>query len=131
VLGDLGGRRRISVGGALALRSTDIDYWVTGIRYRGSALEFGTGPHWGNGLPSAAGLEVLASVEERDVLTPDEHIVIAEYRGVRPNGTRWRYLGSLRESIQYDEADPIAAKYFDRGLTRFALRSARCPHLRA
>jgi hypothetical protein len=92
--------------------TTDVDYRTVRILNRGSTLEFGTGPHWTYGLPVAQVLEAMVLVDERDVRTPwgDPG---AEYRGVRADGKHWRAVYLFGQSIGYDGADAIAAKYFD------------------
>lgn len=92
--------------------TTDIDYRTVAIRFRGSTLEFGTGAHWTNGLPVVQVFEAMVLVHERDVHTPWGDPA-AEYRGVRRDGKHWRAVYSLGQSISYDHADAIAAKYFD------------------
>jgi hypothetical protein len=54
----------------------------------------------------------MVSVEERDIDTPWGDPA-AEYRGLRQDGTHWRDIGIFSETITYDEADALAAQYFD------------------
>lgn len=92
--------------------ATDVDYRTVSVLFRSSALEFGTGPHWTYGLPVAPVLAAMVVTHERDVRTPwgDPG---AEYRGVRANGKHWRTVVLFGQSISYDDADAIAARYFD------------------
>ena len=39
--------------GARLHKTRDVDYETVAILYRGAGLEFGSGPHWSNGLPVA------------------------------------------------------------------------------
>ena len=98
--------------GARLHTTSDVDYRSVAVLSRGSALEFGTGPHGTYGLPVVRILEAMMLVQERDVQTPwgDPG---AEYRGIRANGKHWRAVYLFGESISYDDADAIAAKYFD------------------
>jgi len=92
--------------------TTDVDYRTAVVQFRGSALEFGTGPHWTFGLPLVQLLDAMVLVDERDVRTPWDDPG-AEYRGVSADGKHWRGVYLFGESISYDGADAIAAKYFD------------------
>lgn len=98
--------------GARLHTTSDVDYRTVAVLSRGSALEFGTGPHWTYGLPVVQIFEAMMLVQERDVQTPwgDPG---AEYRGIRANGKHWRAVYLFGQSISYDDADAIAAKYFD------------------
>lgn len=93
-------------------RRRDADYETVTILYRGSELKFGTGPHWSNGLPVPEVLAAMVLVRERNVRSPWDSVV-AEYRGLRATGTHWRFVGTFTQTIDYDQADAIAARYFD------------------
>ena len=93
--------------------SSDVDYQTTSLPHGRSWLEFGTGPHWTNGLPVASVFNAMTQVVERDVITP-WGTEGAEYRVTRPDGTHWRTIRFFLESIQYDEARSADAAYFDR-----------------
>jgi hypothetical protein len=54
----------------------------------------------------------MESIRERDVQTPWGDPA-AEYRGRRRDGTQWRALLTIGESIQYDKAAPPVASRFD------------------
>jgi hypothetical protein len=58
-------------------------------------------------------MQGLVSLVERDVVTPWGDVA-AEYRGVRTNGARWRFVGMFSTTVSYDTADPSVAVYFDR-----------------
>jgi hypothetical protein len=92
--------------------TSDVDYRTVAVLSRGSGLEFGTGPHWTYGQPVVQIFDAMMLVQERDVRTPwgDPG---AEYRGIRANGKYWRAVYLFGQSISYDDADAIAAKYFD------------------
>jgi hypothetical protein len=92
--------------------TTDNHYRTVAIRSLDSTLQFGTGPHWTYGLPLAQVLEAMVLIHERDVHMPRGEPG-AEYRGVRRDGGHWRAVYLFGQSIGYDEADVIAAKYFD------------------
>ena len=91
---------------------SDIDYRTTSLRHGRSWLQFGTGPHWIYGLPSAREFTAMTHVVERDVIIP-RGIAGAEYRGTRPDGSRWRTIVFFLESIKY-EAPASDAAFFDR-----------------
>jgi hypothetical protein len=92
--------------------TSDVDYRTVAVLSRGSGLEFGTGPHWTYGQPVVQIFDAMMLVQERDVRTPwgDPG---AEYRGIRANGKYWRAVYLFGQSISYDDADAIAAEYFD------------------
>jgi hypothetical protein len=92
--------------------SQDVDNLTVWVGYRGRWLQFGTGPHWSNGLPVAETLSAMVSVQERDIETPWGDPA-SEYRGIRKDGAHWRYIGMFGQSISYDMADALAAQYFD------------------
>jgi hypothetical protein len=97
--------------GTRLLTGSDIDYRTVSVRFAGATLTCGTGPHWTSGLPTPSVLNE-ADLEEPDVWTP-WGVPAAEYRGRLRDGTRWREILIVGESIRYDAADATAAAYFD------------------
>jgi hypothetical protein len=94
-------------------RGQDIDYWIQSIEFNKHWLEFGTGPLWSLGLPPSGQLKDLTNIRERNVVFNDYGIG-AEYRGLRPDGTHYRYVGKLLATISYDNASKEAADFFDK-----------------
>lgn len=94
-------------------RGQDIDYRTESIAVGGAWMAFGAGPLWSYGFPPSRTLAEMVRVEEREVKTPRDGVEIADYRGVRPDGSRWRTLVMFGESITYERADLIAAVQFD------------------
>jgi len=100
----------------------DIDYQTESWIYKGTELLHGWGTMWSGGLPSPETLATLRSIEERDVRTPtaggDDPFVglIADVRGVQPDGRRFRFVGEMLETFHYRDASPEVAAYFDRML---------------
>ena len=91
----------------------DDDYRTVSLRRGRSWLTFGTGPFWTWGLPATQTFKEMAHVAERDVILSSE-VEAAEYRGTLPNGNRWRTITKFFESIEYYNAPPADAAYFDR-----------------
>ena len=94
-------------------RGQDIDYQTESVALRGTWMAFNAGPLWSFGFPPAQTLAEMVQVEEREVKTPTDGVALADYRGVRADGSRWRTLVKVGESIAYDHADTIAAAQFD------------------
>jgi hypothetical protein len=110
--GRFGERMRFAyANGTRLITGSDIDYRTVSVRFAGATLTFGTGPHWTSGLPSPSVLKE-ADLEERDVWTPWGSPA-AEYRGRGANGTHWRLILIMSESIGYDGASAAAATRFD------------------
>ena len=104
----------------------DDDYRLTQVRYRGTALTFGAGPHLTYGLPSKAMLPTI--IYERDVRMPWGGEA-AECRGRHPDGTVWRAVLMFGESMAYAHADATAAKYFDGMIDTLCFKaSSQSPH---
>jgi hypothetical protein len=95
--------------GADVERGRDIDYGIAILHYGDHSLIVGDGPHWSTGLPS---LEGVVELTERDVMAPWD-VSVGEYRGVRADGSHWRYIGLFGATAEYDGADADAASYFD------------------
>ena len=93
-------------------RGQDIDYSMAFVEYKGSVLRLGWGPTWSWGLPGPAFFKGISRVDERDLqFHPD--IPIREYKGTRSNGKYFRWIGTLGETIEYEDASREAATFFD------------------
>jgi hypothetical protein len=103
-------------------RADDIDYQSESWGAKGAWLVHGSGPMWSGGLPSHQPLESLSRIEERDVRRPiaarGDHLAgtIADVRGIHPDGRRYRFVGEMLETFEYEHASPEAAAIFDRML---------------
>lgn len=115
--------------GARLEEGADVDFRTVSIRYGGATLLFGTGPHWTYGLPNPDTLGAMITVRERDVQTP-WGFPAAEYHGRRADGTQWRQLLILGESIGYDRANAKAAAYFDAVIDSLCFEVAAPPNRR-
>ena len=73
-------------------------------------LQHGHGPMWSSGVPPGRYLDTSASYEES---TYEGGANITAARGVLPDGTRWRFLGTFGETISYHTKDKEAARRFD------------------
>jgi len=90
------------------------DYTTISIQYKQYEMRLGWGPAYSWGLPTLASYyDGLVQLEERDI----DHLpgtINTEYRGVRSNGTYWRWVGRIGESVSYDQVDKEAVAYYDR-----------------
>jgi hypothetical protein len=99
--------------GAKLKHPSDFDSWHSSIAFQKSSLMFGAGLTWSGGHPSWSSFyENLAQLSERDVGSKDGRS-FAEYKGVRANGTYFRWIGAFGVTVTYDDATKQAADYFD------------------
>jgi hypothetical protein len=100
--------------GVRVKRGSDIEYATADLRYKRHTLRLGWGPLWSYGVPTSKSYFAdLKTLQERDVLyIPD--VNATEYRGLRTDGTYWRWVGILGETVSYDRVDKEAADFFDR-----------------
>jgi hypothetical protein len=96
--------------GARLQRGADIDYELFVVKRGRHLLTHGGGVHWSYGLPLMSDWKALQSVVERDVSGP---LDTADYRGLLNDGTHFRFVGRLGETIVYRGVDPATAAYFD------------------
>ena len=110
--------------GAQLRSGADIDYRTVSLRRGRSWLTFGTGQLWTWGLPVTQTFKEMAHVDERDVIFSPE-VEAAEYRGTLRNGNRWRTITMFFESIEYYNATPSDAAYFDRIIDTLCLEPSQ------
>jgi len=71
------------------------------------------GLNWSYGFPTNPSFyEKVSEMSERDLLF-DTSIAGAEYRGTRPDGTYFRWIGKQSETMAYDNVSKDAANFFD------------------
>ena len=93
-------------------RSQDIDYSMAFVEYKGSVLRLGWGPTWSSGLPGPVFFKGISKIDERDLqFHPD--VPVPEYKGTRSNGKYFRWVGTLGESIGYEDSSRESAAFFD------------------
>lgn len=80
----------------------------------GKILFHGAGMLWGFGWPPAS--RVLESVEYSEVVRTFGQREIIDSRGKLADGTRWRRVGTVSESIEYEGASESEARVLDRFL---------------
>ena len=112
----------------------DSDYQTRVVCTGRDCMQLGWGAMWRFGLPPSlpSGLRSLAerdvscglplslpsglkSLAQQDVsYRPEIRLNGVEYRGIRSDGTFWRWVGVFGETIKYDHASRNSAKFFDR-----------------
>jgi hypothetical protein len=90
----------------------DIDYFIDTVVYKKSRMSLGFGFNWSSGFPFPSQLHEMRTMSERDIVFEDD-IRGVEYRGIRTNGTYYRFIGKAGETIEYDRAPKEAADYFN------------------
>ena len=98
--------------GANVRRGHDIDYSINTVAFKQYGMRLGFGPTWSSGLPFPSELLNMRAMSERDLIFEDD-IRGVEYRGERTDGTYFRFIGKLGETIEYDRIPKEAASYFD------------------
>jgi hypothetical protein len=83
------------------------------IQFRKYTMGHSWGLNWSQGFPiQPAFYEKVSQISERDLTFGNS--VGAEYRGTRPDGTYFRWIGTLFETLAYDHVPKDAAMFFDR-----------------
>jgi hypothetical protein len=96
-------------------RGSDVDYGIASLRFGKARLALGFGPTWSWGMPAGIFLKDVVELTERDIrFADDPDALVAEYRGTRSDGTRFRWIGKVAETIEYDHVTKDEADYFDR-----------------
>jgi hypothetical protein len=84
----------------------------------GDCLSFSWGPVLGDPVGTILSPDLIAGIQEmqeRDISnTPNGFDEGAEFRGVRKDGTYFRWVGLAGETIIYDHATKTSAEFFDR-----------------
>lgn len=90
-------------------------------------LRHGSGPTWSLGFPSETFGNLTASAEYQEQTWLAGDVQFTAARGVRKDGTIWRFLGSLGESASYETKDPAAARKLDEILEGVCLATPGTP----
>jgi hypothetical protein len=102
----------------------DEDYGVQLWSHRGAHLRQGAGVHWSYGGPLPQMLAKAAEFEELDVQIEGEpDLWLTDIRGRRADGTRFRFVGTFGETLEYEDASPQATETFDRMLDAMCYRT--------
>jgi len=99
--------------GLVARDSNDVDYQMRVICYKKQCMRFGWGPTWSSWWLSGEMLMGLDQVSKRVVLARNFLPIGTEYQAVRPDGSRFRFVTTLFESIDCDRADAESAAVFN------------------
>ena len=99
--------------GTAVSRTEDIDYSSVVVQAGNDSVRLAWGAFWSWGVPGPYFFSEISNLQERSlVLAPD--VTVAEYKGTRTDGTRFRYIGMFGETISYDGVSRDSADYFDR-----------------
>jgi hypothetical protein len=108
-------------------RVDDVDYTSVWIRYESNqgieTMMWGTGPTWSSGSPSPLLLAFSTEVHEQEIGQIGQ-IRGVDFWGRDSNGKKWRYTGTLFESISYENVSDEAAALFDTIIGKMCLDSA-------
>ncbi|MEO5820569.1 MAG: carboxypeptidase-like regulatory domain-containing protein [Vicinamibacteraceae bacterium] len=102
-------------------------------RRGGASLWHNSGSVMTSSLPPEIAISGLQDVRDRDVRLPDDvgqdlrARLITDYRGRRPDGNRYRFVGRLGEFYEYDGVSPTAAHFFDRMLDALCYAEPAAP----
>ena len=100
--------------GVRVKHGTDDDFETAHIKYKHHWMRLGWGPLWSYGMPTLKSYFAdIKTFEERDVQYV-HGVDATEYRGRRADGTYWRWVGVLGETVEYNRVDKEAADFFDR-----------------
>jgi hypothetical protein len=92
----------------------DAEYHILAIGYHVDWMVHGSGAQWSYGVPELKWWKKLVTVEERDIIVDDAPSVsIADYSGMLQDGSHFRFVGMLDESISYVDATIDSAANFD------------------
>ncbi len=101
----------------------DVDFVTARVRFGKYSMVHAWGPTWSWGLPLVSFFKGISQLRETDLFFAPE-VPIAEYRGVRTDGTYFRWIGMLGETVEYDHVTKEAAVYFDGILDTLCWRHA-------
>ena len=91
----------------------DVDYRMLAVGYHVDWMVIGSGVNWSVGLPAPKLWKQLVTSEERDITVDDPQVTITDYTGMLNDGSHFRFIGTLGQSISYTEATVDSAAYFD------------------
>ncbi len=94
--------------------AADADNRIVAMGFHVDWMMHGTGATWSYGMPELKVWKQLVIVEERDITVDDPQVTIADYSGMLQDGSHYRFIGLLGESISYGDATVDSAEYFDR-----------------
>jgi hypothetical protein len=89
------------------------DTWGARVEYKKQVLGFGAGPSWSNGYPTWPSFYDNAEQMWEGEIRGPNGVWFAEYKGVRRNGTYFRWIGAYGITVSYDNVSREAASYFD------------------
>jgi hypothetical protein len=99
---------------AIVSEIREVDYVAITIHFDHSGsyqrIEIGSGPIWSTGFPSKKILASSKTFSEKEIAVDGW----SDFRGLDFLGKRWRYFGSVEESITYTSIDDSVAAIFDK-----------------
>jgi hypothetical protein len=92
----------------------DADNHMLAVGFHVDWMVHGSGAQWSSGLPDLKLWKQLVTSEERDItVAADPGVTIADYSGLLQNGSHFRFIGMLGQTISYTDASVDSAAYFD------------------
>jgi hypothetical protein len=91
----------------------DADNRIVAMGFHVDWMMHGVGANWSYGLPELKVWKQFVKVEERDITVDDPQVIISDYTGMLQDGSHYRFIGILGESISYVDATVDSAEYFD------------------
>jgi hypothetical protein len=91
----------------------DADSHVLAVGYHVDWMVHGSGAHWSYGMPELKQWKQFVTFEEHDITIDDPTVTISDYSGMLQDGSHYRFIGVLGESISYVDASVDSANYFD------------------
>jgi hypothetical protein len=91
----------------------DTDNHVLAVGYHVDWMVHGSGARWSYGLPELKVWKQFVTVEERDITVDDPLVTISDYSGMLQDGSHYRFIGMLGQSISYADASVDSANFFD------------------
>ena len=90
------------------------------------AIVHGTGARWSDGFPSFADAQESREFSE-ELIPISSQLVYTDARGIKPDGTVWRFVGIQTESMSYEVESAGDAQELDRLLDNVCVRPDLLP----
>ena len=91
----------------------DPDNRILAIGFHVDWMMHGMGANWSYGVPELKVWKQFVKIEERDITVDDPTVTIADYSGMLQDGSHYRFIGMMGESLSYVDASMDSATFFD------------------
>jgi hypothetical protein len=126
-----GQKMQFSAPASLRVRSGyDVDYGMNFVCAGRHCSSHGFGGLWSSGSPPRDFLANVAEMKQREVYDRWSGVIRGieyngeEYRGRRTDGTYFRFVGVINETVQYDKLTREAAEILDRVIDSLCWRDS-------